>query len=275
MSSTVTALDSTHGSPLWHTQVPLVKDSSGMPRHETVKVVGNILVAEIDGGQPFLPTELYALRTDNRALLWKTTESDSCCRGLTVSRDTISLATIHHLDTFQASTGRRLWQYQPDTTNDVILGITELDSTIYVSTTSLLEGKEGVPRSQMGKVLDLRSRNGTTVWTRPLISFIVGAASGVLFVQGSTMELEALRSSDGTQLWQYKEAGNVLHMFSSTTVVNTTVFVTGDSGFSDSRFADLQSELERMACFPPSEQVSSRKDASRLQAHPHPALQAH
>ena len=55
MSSTVTALDAAHGSPLWQTQVPLVKDSSGMLRFETVKVVGNILVAEIQGGQPFMP----------------------------------------------------------------------------------------------------------------------------------------------------------------------------------------------------------------------------
>ena len=252
MSSTVTALDSTHGSFLWHTQVPLVKDSSGMLRQETVKVVGNILVAEIDGGQPNLPRELYALRTDTRALLWETTESDSCCRGLTVvSRDTISLVTNHHLatfqtstvDTFQTSTGRRLWQYRLDGPHEVILGMTALSGTIYVSTPSIVWNGVRV-QSQTGKVLALRSSNGTTVWTRtsPLLSYIVGAASGVLIVQ-SDMGLEALRTSDGTQLWQYKEAGNVHHWFSYITVVNTTVFVAGNSGFS---YADIGSILQAL-----------------------------
>ena len=158
-----------------------------------------------------------------------------------VSRDTISLATIHHLDTFQTSTGRRLWQYRLNSPHEVILGMTALDGTIYVSTTSIVWSGVRV-QSQTGKVLALRSSNGTTVWTRPLLSYIVGAASGVLIVQ-SDMGLEALRSSDGTQLWQYKEAGNVHHWFSYITVVNTTMFVAGNSGFS---YADIGSILQAL-----------------------------
>ncbi|TMC19803.1 MAG: hypothetical protein E6J34_14615, partial [Chloroflexi bacterium] len=239
-SSIVTAFDAKQGKLLWSTQVPLPRDSSGYRRSVAVKVTGHFLVAEIEDGQTGSPTQVYALRTDSKALLWQVELKQRCCRGFLATKESVAIASVDELDVLQTSTGQRLWQYQPNTNNNhaesYVMGIASQGGTIYLSAGGFDQSQ--TPNLRYGYTVALQSGNGQTLWTHSVTGFTpqILASSEEMILVGAFWDrtLEALRSTDGMLLWQYKDSVQSDRGFVAATVADHIVYVTAVTvGYAD------------------------------------------
>ncbi|MFL5627697.1 MAG: PQQ-binding-like beta-propeller repeat protein [Ktedonobacteraceae bacterium] len=165
---------------------------------------------------------VYALRTDNRTLLWRSQVEGAVgdrpvvADGVVyVTASTDITATLYAL---RASDGIQLWH---STSNGPeISSLIVANSVVYVGT-------------QADKVLALRAGSGTLLWQYSddevgLLSLQL--VDGVVYVTANNEQpgnVYALRASDGKLLWHYR-AGASLN--NSTTVLDGVVYVTSQNG---------------------------------------------
>lgn len=216
-SSTVAALQSSNGHLLWHIQVN-----------------GTVLAAPtVSSGVAYLGTntgDLYALRVADGTLLWHFST-----RGLVSSwqiRDGIVYvpsADPDALYVLRASTGDLLWHAPTDGPLSPSLVI--LNGVIYGVTASLFSTDQ-----QSASIISAwRARDGVLLWQRqipPSPSVQIVGADGSIYVSAAdginaqTGHLYALRTGDGTLLWQ-EQTGSLA---SSPALANGIIYVASFNG---------------------------------------------
>jgi len=230
----IEALKTSDGSTLWQAKVALQNNTSG----EILKVIGvvNGVAYAADFGRPLAGlgrgkgAGIHALRASNGSLLWNHTVSD-CCSGLAVTDTAVYVSGSYHIDALNTRDGSLLWRHQFEQP-DVSLGFVVADRMVYVGTATI-----NYNGPLKGAVDVLHASDGMLAWhsKRDIGPLALAADTNNVYVGafwGHT--LEALRTKDGSLLWQYidKEGGD--RGMVAGLLMDDTVYVTSISvGYAD------------------------------------------
>jgi outer membrane protein assembly factor BamB len=229
LTASIDALKASDGTVLWHSNLDIHSDAEKV---SVMNVIEGIVYVSGNGGfSGNGQGDLYALRASNGSVLWHYTISGRCCRGLVITPTTIYIGELDHLDALKVSDRTLLWHHQLDQ-GSVLLSIVVADERVYVGT-AVVDYK-GPPK---GSVDALRANDGTRAWHNQtnIASLVLTVANGVVYVaEFWGQKLDALRISDGSLMWQYKDKDGGDRAILAATVIDDIAYITSDTvGYAD------------------------------------------
>jgi outer membrane protein assembly factor BamB len=183
----VNALQASSGKRLWHYRPAL-------PASRPLNIVGDTVYFTAQNAQKSF---VYALRTSDGRLLWRSPLPDMQTSLVTVTEDALYfLKPDGQIYTLKAQDGTLLWQYKEKLSSSHVW-LTVLDSIVYLTNPDRMS--LSALQASTGKFL--WSKQGTgNIW-------ILETTPDIAYIQLNDTTVYAIKTSNGTQLWKYDEVG--------------------------------------------------------------------